>query len=252
MPRKVSDQAEPTTRRSRSIRSQRTIRADNYTPVPPDKPAMEIIQGGINLERRREAFAPSRSTGPCVTGLKHVVGTVSMARAAAADTARSDVFICLDDQPSLDFGGKRFDDGQGAPRSPAYVKGLDVVRKIQQQPTNDKGAADASNAPDAPARKCRVIFRLIGASSMKRTLIAVLAVLVLVAGVEPRADVAPAAKATPHVPTMEQFMSFAFPMELVAAKKADRIAWISERQGAAQRLHGRGARLPRGARHRPS
>ena len=66
---------------------------------------------------------------------------------------------------------------------------------------------------------------------MKRTLIAVLAVLVLVAGVEPRADVAPAAKATPHVPSMQQFMSFAFPMELVAAKKADRIAWISNDKG---------------------
>jgi dipeptidyl aminopeptidase/acylaminoacyl peptidase len=56
-------------------------------------------------------------------------------------------------------------------------------------------------------------------------------VLVLVAGVEPRADVAPAAKATPHVPTMEQFMSFAFPLELVAARKADRIAWISNDKG---------------------
>ena len=66
---------------------------------------------------------------------------------------------------------------------------------------------------------------------MKRTLIAVLAVLVLVAGVEPRADVAPAAKATPHLPPMQQFMSFAFPMELVAAKKADRIAWISNDKG---------------------
>jgi dipeptidyl aminopeptidase/acylaminoacyl peptidase len=71
---------------------------------------------------------------------------------------------------------------------------------------------------------------------MKRTLIAVLAVLVLVAGVEPRADTRSAAtrapaKSTPHVPTMEQFMSFAFPLELVAAKKADRIAWIANDKG---------------------
>ena len=64
---------------------------------------------------------------------------------------------------------------------------------------------------------------------MKRILIAVVTVLVL-GSVQPRADM-PAAKAAPHVPTMEQFMSFAFPMELVAAKKVDRIAWISNDKG---------------------
>jgi peptidyl-prolyl cis-trans isomerase A (cyclophilin A) len=120
-------------------RFHRATRPDNYTPVPPDKPAMEIIQAGINPARRSEGFPPIPLERTSVTGLKHVVGTVSMARAAAADTARSDFFICLDDQPSLDFGGKRFDDGQGGAAFGRVVKGLDVVRKIQQQPTNDKG-----------------------------------------------------------------------------------------------------------------
>ena len=73
-----------------------------------------------------------------MTGLKHVAGTVSMARAPAADSARSDFFICLDDQPSLDFGGKRFDDGQGGAAFGRVVKGMDIVRRIQQQPTNAK------------------------------------------------------------------------------------------------------------------
>ena len=117
----------------------RATRPDNYTPAPPDKPAMEIIQARINPERRREGFDPIPLERTSVTGLKHVVGTISMARAPQADTARSDFFICLDDQPSLDFGGKRFDDGQGGAAFGRVVKGLDVVRKIQQQPTNDKG-----------------------------------------------------------------------------------------------------------------
>ena len=117
-------------------RFQRATRPDNYTPSPPDKPAMAIIQGGINPERRRDGFPAIPLERTSVTGLKHVVGTVSMARAAAADTARSDFFICLDDQPSLDFGGKRFDDGQGGAAFGRVVGGLDVVRKIQQQPTN--------------------------------------------------------------------------------------------------------------------
>jgi peptidyl-prolyl cis-trans isomerase A (cyclophilin A) len=120
-------------------RFHRATRPNNYTPTPPDKPAMAIIQGGINPERRREGFEAIPLERTSVTGLKHVVGTVSMARAAQADTARSDFFICLDDQPSLDFGGKRFDDGQGGGAFGRVVKGLDVVRRIQQQPTNEKG-----------------------------------------------------------------------------------------------------------------
>ncbi|HET7698413.1 MAG TPA: peptidylprolyl isomerase [Vicinamibacterales bacterium] len=115
-------------------RFHRATRPDNYTPAPPDKPAMEIIQGGINPERRRDGFPPIPLERTSVTGLKHVVGTVSMARTPAADSARSDFFICLDEQPSLDFGGKRFDDAQGAGAFGRVVKGMDVVRRIQQQP----------------------------------------------------------------------------------------------------------------------
>jgi len=115
-------------------RFHRATRPDNYTPAPPDKPAMEIIQGGINPERRRDGFPAIPLERTSVTGLKHVVGTVSMARTPQADSARSDFFICLDDQPSLDFGGKRFDDGQGGGAFGRVVKGMDVVRKIQQQP----------------------------------------------------------------------------------------------------------------------
>jgi peptidyl-prolyl cis-trans isomerase A (cyclophilin A) len=117
-------------------RFHRATRPDNYTPAPPDKPAMAIIQGGINRDRRREGFAPIPLERTSVTGLRHVVGTVSMARAAGADTATSDFFICLDDQPSLDFGGRRFDDAQGAAAFGRVINGLDVVRRIQEQPTH--------------------------------------------------------------------------------------------------------------------
>jgi peptidyl-prolyl cis-trans isomerase A (cyclophilin A) len=115
-------------------RFHRATRPDNYTPAPPNRPPMELIQGGINPDRRAEGFPPIPLERTSVTGLKHVVGIVSMARGADADTARSDFFILLDEQPSLDFGGKRFDDGQGAAAFGRVVSGLDVVRKIQQQP----------------------------------------------------------------------------------------------------------------------
>lgn len=114
-------------------RFHRATRPENYTPTP-DRPMMEIIQAGVNPERRRDGFPAIPLERTSVTGLRHVAGTVSMARTPQADSARSDFFICLDDQPSLDFGGKRFEDAQGAAAFGRVIAGMDVVRKIQQQP----------------------------------------------------------------------------------------------------------------------
>jgi peptidyl-prolyl cis-trans isomerase A (cyclophilin A) len=117
-------------------RFHRATRPDNYTPAPPNRPMMQVVQAGINPARRDEAFPAIPLERTSVTGLRHVVGTVSMARGPGADTARSDFFICLDDQPSLDFGGLRFDDGQGAAAFGRVVAGMEVVRRIQQQPVD--------------------------------------------------------------------------------------------------------------------
>ncbi|MEJ0006657.1 MAG: peptidylprolyl isomerase [Steroidobacteraceae bacterium] len=87
----------------------RTVTLDNQ----PDKVIkIEVIQAGINPLRLREAFAPIALSAPISRGLKHVAGVVSMAR-DGPDTATSDFFICVTDQPSLDFGGARNPDGQG-------------------------------------------------------------------------------------------------------------------------------------------
>jgi len=115
-------------------RFHRATRPDNYTPLLPNRPMMELIQGGINPDRRADGFPAIPLERTTVTGLKHLAGTVSMARGTAADTATSDFFILLDDQPSLDAGGKRFDDGQGAAAFGRVIFGLGVVRKIQQRP----------------------------------------------------------------------------------------------------------------------
>jgi peptidyl-prolyl cis-trans isomerase A (cyclophilin A) len=114
-------------------RFHRATRPDNYTPAPPNRPMMEIIQGGINPARRADGYPPIPLERTSVTGLRHVVGTVSMAR-GEPDSATSDFFILLDEQPSLDFGGLRFDDGQGAAAFGRVVFGLEAVRVIQQQP----------------------------------------------------------------------------------------------------------------------
>ena len=116
-------------------RFHRATRHDNYTPAPPNRPMMNIIQGGINPAKRNEGFPAIPLERTTLTGIKHVVGVVSMAR-GTPDSATSDFFVLLDDQPSLDYGGLRFDDGQGGGAFGHVLSGLDVVKKIQQQPVD--------------------------------------------------------------------------------------------------------------------
>ena len=71
-------------------------------------------------------------------------GAVSMAR-GTADSATSGWFICINDQPSLDFGGERNPDGQGFAAFGRVVSGMDVVRKIQQAPSS----SDRKTNPEA-------------------------------------------------------------------------------------------------------
>jgi peptidyl-prolyl cis-trans isomerase A (cyclophilin A) len=100
----------------------------------PDKQIkIEVIQAGVNPEKEKQGFPPIKLERTSVTGLKHKNGVISMAR-DGADTATSDFFICIGDQPELDFGGKRNPDGQGFAAFGRVVKGMDVARKIQQAP----------------------------------------------------------------------------------------------------------------------
>ena len=70
-----------------------------------------------------------------MTGLKHLDGTLSMAR-SGPNSATSEFFICVGDQPALDFGGHRNRDGQGFAAFGQVTSGMDVVRAIQALPAN--------------------------------------------------------------------------------------------------------------------
>jgi peptidyl-prolyl cis-trans isomerase A (cyclophilin A) len=108
-------------------RFHRTVKPDNQ---PDNKVKIEVIQAGINPDRMKEEFPPIKLERARDTGLRHRDGTISMAR-DGPDTATSDFFICIGDQPELDFGGKRNPDGQGFAAFGRVVKGMDVVKKIQ-------------------------------------------------------------------------------------------------------------------------
>lgn len=110
----------------------RVVTKDNQ---PNDSIRIEVIQGGVAQERAREGFPPISLERTSVTGLKHRNGTISMAR-AGPETATSSFFICIGDQPSLDFGGMRNPDGQGFAAFGQVVRGMEVVHRIQQGAVN--------------------------------------------------------------------------------------------------------------------
>ena len=96
---------------------------------------IEVIQGGLSTKEDAKQFAPIPLERTRDTGLKHLDGTLSMAR-LEPDTATSEFFICINDQPSLDFGGKRNPDGQGFAAFGQVTKGMDIVRAIQKVETD--------------------------------------------------------------------------------------------------------------------
>ncbi len=112
----------------------RTVKMDNQ---PDKKVKIEVIQGGVGSSFEKKDFPAIKLERTNRTGLKHLDGVISMAR-DGADTATSDFFICIGDQPSLDFEGKRNPDGQGFAAFGHVIKGMDIVRKIQAQPAKDQ------------------------------------------------------------------------------------------------------------------
>lgn len=102
---------------------------------------IEVIQGGIYSQPGFEEIKPIKHENTKETGLKHLDGTISMARSEPG-TASTEFFICIGNQPELDFGGKRNPDLQGFAAFGRVIKGMDVVRKIQQQRANNQTLID--------------------------------------------------------------------------------------------------------------
>jgi len=116
-------------------RFHRTVKPDNQ---PDNKVKIQVVQAGINPARAKEELPPIKLERTHDTKLAHKDGTLSMAR-DGPDTATSDFFLCLGDQPELDFGGKRNPDGQGFAAFGRVIKGMEVVKKIQAAPAEGQG-----------------------------------------------------------------------------------------------------------------
>lgn len=94
---------------------------------------ISIIQAQADPAREKDSFSPIVLERTCDTGLHHLDGTISMAR-MGPDTATHNFFICIGDQPELDYGGKRNLDGYGFAAFGRVVKGMDVVHSIHESP----------------------------------------------------------------------------------------------------------------------
>lgn len=127
----------------------RTVRPDNQ---PDNAVKIEVIQGGLG-DADSLALPPILHETTAKTGVLHKDGTISMARREPG-TASSEIFICIGDQPELDFGGRRNPDGQGFAAFGRVVAGMDVVRRIQAQP-----AEGQSLSPEIPIQHVRLIDR---------------------------------------------------------------------------------------------
>jgi peptidyl-prolyl cis-trans isomerase A (cyclophilin A) len=131
-------------------RFHRTVRAGNQ---PKNPVKIDVVQAGVAPEQEAKDFLPIPLERTGKTGLRHRDGTISMAR-AGPDTATSDFFVCVGDQPELDEGGRRNPDGQGFAAFGRVVRGMDVIRRIH-------AAAAEEQALTPPIRivRARVVAR---------------------------------------------------------------------------------------------
>jgi peptidyl-prolyl cis-trans isomerase A (cyclophilin A) len=94
------------------------------------QPGRGFIQGGIRRNYKR-MLPPIAHEPTTKTGLRHVEGSISMAKAEDGAGAMGDFFIALSRQPAMD----------AAPGRPGYaafgrvVEGMEVARRILAAPT---------------------------------------------------------------------------------------------------------------------
>jgi peptidyl-prolyl cis-trans isomerase A (cyclophilin A) len=115
----------------------RFYRVMNMDNQPSNAPKAEFVQGGVwgnGKKIKGLPLIPHETTAQ--TGIRHESGTISLARLEPG-SADSEFFICIDNQPGLDYGGENNPDGQGYAAFGKVSEGMDVVRRIYQKPDSE-------------------------------------------------------------------------------------------------------------------
>ena len=96
-------------------------------------PKIEVIQGGLGDAADGYDTIAHETTEQ--TGILHEDGVSSMARGDVG-TANTEFFICIGEQPGLDYGNTRNPDQQGFAAFGRVVGGMDVVKRINGLPAD--------------------------------------------------------------------------------------------------------------------
>ena len=105
----------------------RTVMPENDKGAPP----ISVIQGGLDDDSNTMPPVPHETTQD--TGILHTDGVISLARAEPGEANAAAFFICIGDQPGLDFGAKRNPDGLGFAAFGKVIAGMDVVHAIHKR-----------------------------------------------------------------------------------------------------------------------
>jgi peptidyl-prolyl cis-trans isomerase A (cyclophilin A) len=105
----------------------RTVMPENDKGSPP----ISVIQGGLEDDSTAMPPVPHETTKD--SGVLHTDGVISLARAAPGEANAAAFFICIGEQPGLDYGGKRNPDGLGFAAFGKVIAGMDVVHAIHKR-----------------------------------------------------------------------------------------------------------------------
>lgn len=105
----------------------RTVMPENDRGAPP----ISVIQGGLDDDSNNMPPVPHETTKD--SRILHTDGVISLARAAPGEANAAAFFICIGEQPGLDYGGKRNPDGLGFAAFGKVIAGMDVVHAIHKR-----------------------------------------------------------------------------------------------------------------------
>jgi len=124
----------------------RTVRPDDdMNPIK-----IEVVQGGLTDDSKY--LDPIAHEPTSRTGLRHRDGTISIARDAVGTGSAGAFFVCIGDQPELDFGGKRNPDGQGFAAFGHVTDGMRLIREIWSSKTQGPPGSSAGELIASPVQ----------------------------------------------------------------------------------------------------
>ena len=104
-----------------------------------------MLQGGGFTADMQEKPVRAPIKNEADNGLRNLSGTIAMARTSVVNSATSQFFLNVKDNPFLDHKAPT-PSGHGYAVFGKIVSGMDVMRAIEKTPTSSRGAA-FTNAP---------------------------------------------------------------------------------------------------------